>query len=415
VIFVVHIKRERLLNNFIKPVVWEKRFICLLLYFLSAAVNAQSSEQPLSDQQPSDSGAVIKTAEQDSVQDLEPSSETVPGEHTGESSDDKTPDTAYEVEDTERYQIYRREHPVNPCERSLDTYDYELSWYDSSQVYVNSKFCEPALWFDNFFASDRIFAEGVAGTYIRWRNEFTFDEEEPFKFKTAISASVELPGTESRLRITFDGDEDEALRDIAPGNDQNDTNTLGLQLDLRQNARSKFNVSVSLSPKIKFRYRYTYPVLETLILRFTQEVERKKQINSARSLFDVEHFFAEKFLFRSSTEGRLSEEFEGVDWLQAFVVYQRLNQKTSLSYEASVNGITEPSTLALNYRLGFRIRKNFHREWLFFEIAPEMTWPVSLDEDRAEVLIERRSKWLLFFRLEVHFGNAHKKRYQDYN
>ena len=261
----MHIKRESLLNNFIKSVVWEKRFICLLLCFLSLAVNAQSSEQPLTTQPSSDSDADIKPAEQSSEQDLEPSSETVPGEHTGESSDDQTPGTAASVEDTERYRIYKREHPDNPCERSLDTYDYDLSWYDSSQVYVNSKFCEPALWFDNFFGSDRIFEEGAAGTYIRCRNEFTFDEEVPFKFKTAISASVELPGTESRLRITFDGDEDEALRDVAPGNEQGDTNTLGLQLDLRQNARSKFNVSVSLSPKIKFRYRYTYPVLETLI------------------------------------------------------------------------------------------------------------------------------------------------------
>ncbi len=318
-------------------------------------------------------------------------------------------------EDIEKYSIYRKDNPEDPCDRGHDTYDYEKSWYDHTQIYVNSSFCEPALWFDNFFANDRIFEEGVAGTYIRWRNEFTFDEEEPFEFKMRISASVELPGAERKLRLTFASDEDEDLRDIAPGSGEDTTNSLGLQLDMKETDRSKFSVSVSFSPKIRFRYRYTYPVLEDLILRFTQEVQRKEQVHSARSLLDVEHVFKERFLFRSSTEGKLSEEFDGVDWLQAFVLYQRINKRTSLSYETSVNGITEPKNLATNYRVGFRFRKNFHREWLFYEIAPEMTWPITLDEDRQTVEIDRRSKWLLFFRLEVHFGNAYKKRYQDYH
>jgi hypothetical protein len=315
----------------------------------------------------------------------------------------------------EKYHIYRKEHPDNPCDRGLDAYDYEKKWYDDTQIYINSRFCEPALWFDNFFANDRIFDEGVAGTYVRWRNDFTYDEEESFEYKMRFNLSVELPGFQDRMRLTFEGDEDEDLRDIAPGNGDGTTNSLGLQLDLKETARSKFNVNVSLSPKIRFRYRYTYPIYKNVIMRLTQEVQRKEQINSARSLIDYEHTFKENFLFRSSTEGKVSEEFDGVDWLQAFVLYQRVNKKTSLSYEASVNGITEPWTLATNYRVGLRFRRNIHREWLFFEIAPEYTWPVTLDQPRLMIEKDRRSKWMIFFRLEVHFGNAYKKRYKDHN
>lgn len=319
-----------------------------------------------------------------------------------------------EEEKEEQYEIYRKQNPNNPCDRELDTYDYEKNWYDESQVYINSKFCEPALYFDNFFANDRVFQEGAAGTYIRWRNDFSYDEEEAFDFKTSISASVELPGVQSRLRLTFENDEDEDLRDIAPGTGDDSTNSLGLQLDVAESDRSKFNVSISLKPRIRFRYRYTYPFAENLTLRFTQEVQREEAVHSTRTLVDFESLFDQSYLFRSSTEGKLSEEFQGVDWLQAFVVYRRVDKKTSISYEASANGITEPLALTTNYRLGLRYRKNFHRKWLFYEIAPEMTWPVTLDEQRQEVLTDRRSKWLLFFRFEVHFGNAFKKRYQDY-
>jgi hypothetical protein len=324
-------------------------------------------------------------------------------------------DISEKDQDTEEYNIYKQHNPDDPCEREFDTYDYELSWYDQSQVYVNSRFCEPALWFDNFFANDRLFAEGVAGTYIRWRTDFTHDEEEYFKFKTGITASFEMPRFQKRLRLTYDSGEDEQLRDIAPGNSDETANNIGFQLDLMENIRSKINISVSLKPRIRLRYRYTYPVLETVTLRLTQELQREEAVHSSRTLINFEKLFLKEFLFRSSSQGIISEEYDGVDWLQAFVVFQRLDKKTSISYESSANGITEPSTLALNYRLAVRFRKNFHRKWLFYEIAPEMTWPVTLDEDRTTTLYERRSKWLIFFRFEVHFGNAYKKRYQDHN
>ncbi len=375
--------------------VFIKTVIVLWLFAITASVSAQSLEQSTEKL----SKQLIEKAE--TASDVEESKFNAVSEKS-------------EQQD-EKYHIYRKEHPDNPCDRGLDAYDYEKKWYDDTQIYINSRFCEPALWFDNFFANDRIFDEGVAGTYVRWRNDFTYDEEESFEYKMRFNLSVELPGFQDRMRLTFEGDEDEDLRDIAPGNGDGTTNSLGLQLDLKETARSKFNVNVSLSPKIRFRYRYTYPIYKNVIMRLTQEVQRKEQINSSRTLIDYEHTFKENFLFRSSTEGKVSEEFDGVDWLQAFVLYQRVNKKTSLSYEASVNGITEPWTLATNYRVGLRFRRNIHREWLFFEIAPEYTWPVTLDQPRLMIEKDRRSKWMIFFRLEVHFGNAYKKRYKDHN
>lgn len=374
--------------------VFIKTVIVLWLFAITASVSAQSLEQSTEKL----SKQLIEKAE--TASDVEEPKLNAVSEKS-------------EQQD-EKYHIYRKEHPDNPCDRGLDAYDYEKKWYDDTQIYINSRFCEPALWFDNFFANDRIFDEGVAGTYVRWRNDFTYDEEESFEYKMRFNLSVELPGFQGRMRLTFEGDEDEDLRDIAPGNGDGTTNSLGLQLDLKETARSKFNVNISLSPKIRFRYRYTYPIYKNVIMRLTQEVQRKEQINSARSLIDYEHTFKENFLFRSSTEGKVSEEFDGVDWLQAFVLYQRVNKKTSLSYEASVNGITEPWTLATNYRVGVRFRRNFHREWLFYEFAPEYTWPVTFDQQRLMIEKDRRSKWMIFFRLEFHFGNAYKKRYQDY-
>lgn len=314
------------------------------------------------------------------------------------------------------YKITKKMDVQNPCDRGQDKYDYEKKWYDESQIYINQSFCEPALWFDNFFSDDRLFDEGVAGTYVRWRNDLSFDEEDEFKFKTSIAASVQLPGISDKLHLTFENDDEDDLSDVAPGlqRGEDTSSTLGLQVNVKESKRSKFSAKFSFTPKLLLRYRYTYPFTKEVTLRFTQELEREKSVNSARSRFDYEQTYKENFLFRSSTELSLSEDFDGVDWLQAFVLFQRLNKKESIAYEASANGITEPRSLELDYRVGVRFRKNFHREWLFFEIAPEFTWPLTLNEDRGEIEISRRSKFLLFFRLEIHFGNASEKRYQDY-
>ena len=319
------------------------------------------------------------------------------------------------LDETSSDEIYRVINPKDNCDRSRDTYDYDTQWYDDTQSYFNGKLCLPAVWFDSFFADDRIFDEGAPGTYVRWRNEFTLDEEEHFKFQTRLSFSAQLPALTKKLRLTFENDSDENLKDLVPGSSADTQNSLGLQLDLKSNVRSKFNVSVTLSPRIRFRYRYTYPLEGNIVLRATQEVQNKKGVNSALSRFDFEKLLFASHLLRLSTELRVSEAFKGFDWLQTATLFHRLSRKSSLSYESSVNGLTEPRTQAINYRIGVRYRRNFHRKWLFFEVAPEITWPITYDGNREKIVTDRRSKWLLLFRLEVHFGNAANKKYEQYN
>lgn len=320
------------------------------------------------------------------------------------------------IGDNEReYNIYPKHNEAAPCDRSLDTYNYQKTWYDETQIYLNSRLCEPALWFDDFFSNDRVYADGVPGTYVRWRNDFIYDEEDKFKFKMGISASLVLPGLQDRLRLTFASEDDEDLRDIATGNKEDTSNSLGLQLDLFKNLNTKFNVSVSLRPRVRFRYRVEYPVDKKMNLRLTQEVQQEENIASAKTIFDIEHSFLEWLIFRSSTEAIISEAFDGYDWVQAFGLLQRVNKKASLSYETSVSGISQPRFMVTNNRIAVRYKQNFHRRWLFYEVSPEITWPVTFDARRMFIEKERHSKWQLLFRLEVHFGNSYKKLYQDHN
>jgi len=300
------------------------------------------------------------------------------------------------------------------CDRSRDPQGYIDTWYDDTHDYLNQTFCEPVVWFDDFFGSDRVLEE-VAGTYVRFQTDLVFDEEQGAEVDPGLDFSVELPNISRRLKLTFESDEDTQLRDIAPGNDPNVTeNSIGLRLDMLDTLQQNIKLSVSLKPRIRLRYRYSTPVWGDLVFRYTQEVQREEGINGARTRFDLELPVFSSLFFRSTSDGFVSEEYPGVEWLQAFSLFQRLSPKSSLAYEAGINGFTKPLNVTTNYRLGIRYRRNIHRDWLFFEVAPAMSWPVNLSEDRETILIERRDVASLLFRLEVHFGNAKKKKYSHY-
>ena len=304
--------------------------------------------------------------------------------------------------------------PPDPCDRTRDSNGYDPSWYDSSHAVMNTVFCEPALWFDSFFGSDRVLEE-TGGTYVRWRNDFIQTEGQSSRFTTNLNFSVELPRISKRLQLTFEGDEDPDLQDVLPGAQTEDTgNTLGLRLDVKDTSRSKFNISVSAKPRIRARYRYTFPLSNESLIRFTQEVQNEKGVNGARTRLDFEKAFLPLRLFRATTEGFIAEDFKGVDWSQAFSLFQRLSKKSSVSYETGIVGITEPESLVTNYRVGIRYRQNIHRDWLFFEITPDVSWPVELSEDRETVVNDRHSVMSIIIRLEIHFANTSKRKYSDY-
>ena len=376
---------------------------------------ASSQNEPESDSdQPADESTAPDTLPQDSADSETPENESTDEDATAapEVSDDQAEDTQPGQEPEPG--PARSDDPESACDRISDLEEKESTWYDSAHAVMNTAFCEPAVWFDDFFASDRIFEE-VAGTYVRWRNDVFFHQEDGFDFNTNLNFSIELPKISSKIKLIFEGDQDQALQDVLP-RDQTDatSNTLGLRVDVKETSRSRFNISFSAKPRVRMRYRYTFPIRDDFLIRFTQEVQNEEGVNGARTRLDFEKAFLPLKLFRSTTEFFYAEDFPGTDWAQGFALFKRITRRSSISYETSAVGITRPQSLVTNYRIGVRYRQNIHRDYLFLEISPDITWPIDLSEDRETILKERRSVYALLVRLEVHFGNAARRKYSDY-
>lgn len=280
------------------------------------------------------------------------------------------------------------------------------AWYDQTHNFLSEIFCEPALWFDSFFESDRIDEEVRPGTRVRWRNDFIYTEGGELEYVTDLKASFRLPKAKNKLRLVFESDQEETVEDVVPENKEELKGDVSLLYETYHSPRSNFTIRLRAKPKIILRYRYSYPVSQSFNIRFTQEGFRERTFDGGTTRLDFEKYFGKHFVLRWSTAATVQDNTEGKDWESSLVLYQHIDDKSALSYESSVTGFTKPAYTEDNYRLAVRYRRNIYRKWLFYELVPEVTWPLEYYVDSMGNTIytdERKSVPAFMFRLEVNF------------
>ncbi|MEZ9538884.1 MULTISPECIES: hypothetical protein [unclassified Shewanella] len=269
---------------------------------------------------------------------------------------------------------------------------------DKAFDYLNTKFCQPAIWFDSFFVDDRIEDDARAGTIVRWYNDFSYYEKEGFKYHANVNARVNLPGVTKKLKLIFDSTgEDDPFSFIRSPDDNNDRE-FSLRYDWLARNRSSFNIKLSFKPKIEARYRYTYPISENTISRITQKLYQEKNLTGESTEFDIEHSFNDDFLLRWSAAFQYETNDNGWELGSGLQLYQYISDKQAISYQAHIHGVDQPYKYIDSAKIGLTYRQNFVRDWLFFAITPEYTWTKEDDEVRINQVV-------LTFTIEFLFQN----------
>lgn len=312
-----------------------------------------------------------------------------------------------EVEDREQYQEQLIELS---CRDELDRPE---SWLDRTHAQMTQRLCEPAAWFDGFFGDPRSLEETPVGTFVRLRNALEWDQSEGWGYGLRVRANIELPRVSDRVRLLISRDEDLSgeLRE-GPAADESDGQTrLGLRFIASERLRSQLDFdgtirvsSSGLNPRLRARYRHVEGLSDTTLLRATQTVfwERSDGFGTTSRL-DYEWLPDRDRLVRWSGEGTFSEASDGVDWRTSVVAFQQLDLRTALRAEAGMFGFTRPSFETEEYFVALRLRRQFARPWLFYEIQPEHAWPLDLETGR------RRADWRLSFTLEIQFENQRSR------
>ena len=272
-------------------------------------------------------------------------------------------------------------------------------WFDDIHRYFNQGFCTPAAWFDGFFSDERVDDEVQPGSRIRWQNDYIENEFGESEYTTKLRGSFKLPKASKNLRLIFEGDPEDSVEDIVPDNSNDTESQVGLLYEVTQSPRANVSLRLSLSPRATLRYRYKLPVSETFTTQFIQQVSRDEDDWSVRTQLDLIEKISTDLVLRQSNRISRSESDDFSIWRTSLVLFQRVSPTSALSYESSYSGVTEPETFSTNSRVAVRFRQQFFRPWLFYEIAPEVTWPREFPDQ------VRETTRALFVRLEVNFVN----------
>ncbi len=289
-----------------------------------------------------------------------------------------------------------------------DDMDRPESWLDRSHAYMSQRLCEPAAWFDGFFGDPRALEETPVGTFFRMRNALEWDQSEGWSYGLRVRANIELPRVSERVRLLVSRDEDISgeLRD-GPGAAEDERTRLGLRFIASERARSQLDFdgtirvsSGALNPRVRARYRQVHGLTENTLVRATQSVfwERDDGFGTTSRL-DWEWLPDRDRLIRWTGEGTFSEGSDGVDWRTSVIAFRQLDLRTALRSEVGSFGYTSPQFDTEEYFVAVRLRRQFARPWLFYEIQPERAWPLDLETG------ERGADWRLTFTLEIQFEN----------
>lgn len=277
---------------------------------------------------------------------------------------------------------------------------------DEYHSYLEGRVNQPAMWFDNFFGEPRADDDELPQSFVRLRVSSQFTEGEGFTFPVRLRVNMKLPRASNKLRLIIVGQSEDELLAKKDVDDNNLTaadslveekSSVGLRYTLYQNIRSRlhFGGGTSLSP---FEY-YGSTNFKRLIHIADNDVVTFSQTGTWNSIyglsettqFDFEKIIWEEITLRLSVTGTYydsdpdTDDNNGLNWGGAASFYKLLSTKTAASLDLGIYGLTRPSFEISNYRVAYRVRTNTLRPWLFFEIEPEVTFPLSDDGARQAV------------------------------
>jgi len=302
---------------------------------------------------------------------------------------------------------------VDPCFTAEVAGD---NWLDQVHGFVQDETCEPAVWFDTFFVKDHILLDLRPGALIILRNAVRWTEGQGVINIFDYHLEWKLPQWKKFLRKSKLYFESRSAADkykiqpgqpIPPGVNRTtgDRNaTIGIRTDLYTRLRALISidtgVKVNIHPNahIRLRYQYTRPFGEVYLFRFSQiAMYQAIEHFTDTTQLDLERIFTKFTFVRWANNVTYTEGTAGVTWNTGVSLFTQLTPKSAISYDANMWGVNHPEWVIQNYRIGSLYRRNFYRPFLFFELAPEVTWP-------EDVTGQRKPVYAFMATLEVQFG-----------
>ena len=266
---------------------------------------------------------------------------------------------------------------------------------DAPRDFLAEKFVNFAGDIDRFFGDDRNYQESNKSVF---QLDLTRVTGYGGNRKIVLSgrAKLHLPMTEQRLHVLVESDPEKNASGetaqgqsvinnqvIAPGSvavaaryEKAEENRWFYSTDAGIQIRG---IATSPNPFTRARVSYSVP-FEQWRMKTAETVFWFNSIGLGETTqFDLEHFLSEPVLFRASSNATWLHDKQNFDLRQDLSIYHTLNERNALLYQASAIGVSRPQVHVTAYVILLLYRCRLHRDWMFFELSPQLHFPKEMN------------------------------------
>lgn len=298
----------------------------------------------------------------------------------------------------------------------------KIPMVDKAHAGVSNGVLASANWLDSFFSDERVEAEQNR-TRLKVALNFFSEEGEGLEFDPRINLRLVLPRFNNRLQLELarESEEDLVLDSEDPlvrrsvrrrrFEDMEERDfTAALRYFVKATRRANISMSAGLRirggiPVGLFGPRLRQEInLKPWTLRFTQRLLWFTDTGlESNTRLDLERPLPMDLFFRTSAGFSWFEDRNNYFYDLRFLLFQPLSAKRSLGYEwNNFFELKDPNNHLEETNLRLRYRQRIWRDWLFFEVAPQLGFPKDRDFDLTPGIL---------LRLDMFFGG--KKALED--
>lgn len=266
-----------------------------------------------------------------------------------------------------------------------------LAVMDDTRNYVSQGFVDMVNGLDKFFGSERNFQESN-DSVLQLDLTHVTGYGGTRQLQLVGRAKVHLPNTERRLHLLIESDPEKNLTtDVRPGQVTPTQNTqapssyaAAVRYEQPQDNRWKFSVDggikfQGLNSRLFARTRAGYTAqMERWQVKFIDTPFWFNNLGLGNSTqLDFDQALDEPRLLRVSSYATWLHDRQNFDLRQDISLFQTLNERTAVLYQASAIGASQPKFHSSDYVLLLQYRYRLHQNWMYFEISPQMHYPQS--------------------------------------
>ena len=271
--------------------------------------------------------------------------------------------------------------------------------------YLSGKITRFANYIDQFFGGDRHYQESNQSVLqLNLTRATGYGGDGNFKF--AARLNLKLPVTEGRLRLLVETDPENNVTDEPTKTSTSSNNKIsapgGAAVAVRYEQKEGSQWHYNADAGVKFRGIATAPNPFARARGSYSTSIGEWRSKATESLFwfnsiglgettqvDLERILNASLLFRATSNATWLNDKKNFDLRQDFTFFHTVDDRNVLRYQGSVIGVSNPQLRVTDYVVQVLYRYRLNREWLFFELNPQLHFPRDKNYDPSPALSMR--------------------------